>query len=443
MFDFKQFYVQLIYVLILLILTAKSNDAAGNLPPGNCVQTYDSGTDYFPSKVEVTTATLFNIKYNNNYKLVTNIATKETFALVQCGTPVPTGLPAGTKVFNISLNNVAILDTSVVPFLEALGLRSHITALGSSFVSSPCLQALMPNLTIISTTNMTLKAQQLLNIDAVFDSEANSSDQKTISISSFSDPGPLNRAEWIKFYSTFFNLEDKANAFYEQISGNYNCLKKLPSSNNRPTVAWVGYNEPSSFNNNTASWTINDASFKKIFTEDAGGTYFNITTRSYSTSSSFLSAIANVDILIDETLTGPNIYAVDNNFNITSNDQYKFVKNKAIYREDGLSNPSNGMDWFESAYLLADNLLEDMMNVINPDLPTKDYKRVWLRNVAKDEPIKIASANNCSDVSAALTDNAVQCSSIKPTTKSAAATNSPNSSILLLFTVFIFIKLIT
>ncbi|CAG8836947.1 30556_t:CDS:2, partial [Gigaspora margarita] len=78
------------------------NDAAGNLPPGNCVQTYDSGTDYFPSKIEVTTATLFTIK--------------ETFALVQCGTPVPTGLPTGTKVFNISLNHVAILDTSVVPF---------------------------------------------------------------------------------------------------------------------------------------------------------------------------------------------------------------------------------------------------------------------------------------------------------------------------------------
>ncbi|CAG8807864.1 30767_t:CDS:2, partial [Gigaspora margarita] len=118
MFGFIQFYVRLIYVILFLIFTAKSNDAAGNLPPGNCVQTYDSGTDYFPSKIEVTTATLFTIKYNNNYKLVTNIDTKETFALVQCGTPVPTGLPAGTKVFNISLNNVAILDTSVVPFLE-------------------------------------------------------------------------------------------------------------------------------------------------------------------------------------------------------------------------------------------------------------------------------------------------------------------------------------
>ncbi|CAG8523355.1 3850_t:CDS:2 [Dentiscutata erythropus] len=377
MFDYKQFYVRLIYIIIFLFLTAKSNDAAENLSPGNCVQTYDSGTDYFPSKVTVTTASLFTIKYNNNYKLVMNTATKDTFALVQCGTPVPTGLPAGTKVFNISLNNVAVMDTSVVPYLEALGLRSHITALGSPFVTSPCLQALNSNLTIISTDNMTLEIQQLSKVDASFDSMSNLSDPKSISISAASDPGPLNRAEWIKFFSVFFNLEDSANTFYNQISDNYNCLKKLPSSNSHPLVAWVAYNEPSSFNNNTASWTINDAPYKKIFTEDAGGTYFNSTTLSYSTSSSFLSAISNVDILIDETFVAPNISAFYTNFNLNSNDnQYKFIKNNAIYREDGLSNPSDGRDWFENAILLADDVLEDMMNVINPNLPTKDYKRL-------------------------------------------------------------------
>ncbi|CAG8475933.1 6792_t:CDS:2 [Cetraspora pellucida] len=381
MSDYNQFYVRLIRVFIFLFLIVKSN-VAENLSPGNCVQTFSSDVDYFPSKVTVTTASLFTIKYNNNYKLVTNTDSKETFALVQCGTPVPTGLPAGTKVFNISFNNVAIMDTSVVPFLEAL------------------------NLTVISATNMTLQNQQLSQVDAVFDSMFNLSNPKTIGISAASDPGPLNRAEWIKFYSVFFNLEDKANTFYDQISNNYNCLKNLPSSNNPPTVAWVSYNAPSSFNNNTASWAITDAPYKKILTENAGGIYFNTTPLSYSTSSSFLSAIANVDILIDETFIARDISEVYTNFNLNANDvQYKFVKNSAIYREDGVTSPGDGRDWFESAVLLADNVLEDMMNVINPNLPTNDYKRVWLRNVAKGELIKLSSPSNCSDASVALTVN--------------------------------------
>jgi hypothetical protein len=28
----------------------------------------------------------------------------------------------------------------------------------------------------------------------------------------------LNRAEWLKFVATFFNVEDKANALYDQIA---------------------------------------------------------------------------------------------------------------------------------------------------------------------------------------------------------------------------------
>ncbi|CAG8531846.1 5654_t:CDS:2, partial [Scutellospora calospora] len=427
---------RLICIFILLFLITKGIDAAQNLPPGQCVQNYVSGTDYFPSKVSVTTATLFTINYNNNYKLVTNTDTKENFALVQCGTPVPTNLPAGTKIFNISLNNVAILDTSVVPFLEVLGLRSNIAALDPTSVTSPCLQLLSANSSVvtISMTNTTLATEQLTKVDSVFNSMVDLTNPKAISISASSDPGPLNRAEWLKFYSAFFNLEDKANTIYNQISDNYNCLKSLSKTNNPPTVAWVSYNAPSSFNNNTASWTINDAIYKKIYTENAGGSYFNTTPHLYSTSASFLSAIANVDILIDETLTALNITEVYTNYNLNSNDIYKFVKNQAIYREDGLISPTDGRDWFENAILMADEVLEDMMNIVNPNLPTSSYKRIWLRNVAKGETVKTKRDSDCSNVSAPLTDDAVQCSSLK-SSKSKAANNSPNSSIfLLLFT---------
>ena len=66
----------------------------------------------------VETATLFSINYFNSYKLVTNKQTNEVFALYQCETPVPTNLPAGAKPIQISVNNVAATDTSVIPYLD-------------------------------------------------------------------------------------------------------------------------------------------------------------------------------------------------------------------------------------------------------------------------------------------------------------------------------------
>lgn len=69
----------------------------------------------------VTTAKLFNVEYLNNYKLVyvrNSFGDNETYALYQCGTPVPENLPPGIKNFSIPLTSVAVNDSSVIPFLE-------------------------------------------------------------------------------------------------------------------------------------------------------------------------------------------------------------------------------------------------------------------------------------------------------------------------------------
>ncbi|CAG8455468.1 2726_t:CDS:2 [Acaulospora morrowiae] len=374
-----------------------------------CVTNYDANVDYFTTKVNATVASLFRIEYYKNYKLVYNLYTNETFALYQCGTPIPSNLPAGTKNFSIPLSAIAILDSSEIPFLEALGLRSTIKVIDSSFASdivSPCLQSEKSKIKTLDN-NQTATAQILSTVNATFGNLANSSALKLISTSPVSDPGTLNRAEWIKFYSVFFNLEEKANATYNKISDNYNCLKKLATSHaptTKPLVAWTQYDAPASYNNNTESWMIVDAKYKRMLIEDAGGAYFNSSTLIYYKNSEFLSAIANVDILIDETYIAINISDVYANYHLTATSDYKFVKNSAIYREDGLQNPGGGRDWFESAVLEDDAVLGDIVNIINPDLPKKGYQRVWFRNVAKGEVPKISSSDNCTDVNSTLTD---------------------------------------
>ncbi|CAJ0762013.1 15883_t:CDS:2, partial [Entrophospora sp. SA101] len=253
------------------------------------------------------------------------------------------------------------------------------------------------------SNDVALREQQLGAVDVAFGAfTADPKSLKSVSTSSTSDPGTLNRVGWIKFYSVFFNLEKKSTDIVTQISDNYNCYKKMAVDHplkEKPLVAWISYVAPDEFNNNTATWNIADAIYKKQFTEDAGGVYFNATTLVYNDAKSFLQAIANVDIVIDETFIGATIADFYKNYNLSADQTtYKFIKNKAIYREDGITNPIDGRDWFESAIVMGDAVLEDMINVVNPSLPSTSYKRNWFRNIANDETIKISSSANCTDV---------------------------------------------
>lgn len=185
------------------------------------------------------------------------------------------------------------------------------------------------------------------------------------------------------------------------MTDNYNRLKQAASGypdNEKPLVAWTLYDAPSQYNGNTASWNISVASYKAQLTQDAGGRLLNATQLQYFSASEFLQAITDVDILIDETYIATTLDDVLNGYQITDakKDQFKFVKNQAVYREDGILTPAGGYDWFAGAVVMGDALLEDMINVVNPSAPSSSYQRHWLRNVAKNESIYYTSAQNCS-----------------------------------------------
>ncbi|CAG8617941.1 7009_t:CDS:2 [Ambispora leptoticha] len=410
-----------ILLAVIWVFTSQTFVAADSTNLKDCFNgTFDPNQDYFPEKITVKNAIYFTIKYSKNYKLLTNTYTKENFALYQCGTPKPatTDLPAGTKIFSVPVKNVAVLDTTSNTYLELLGLRSYITyedSSSASFVSSPCIQALENSTITALSGNSTQKTQDFQKVDLVIGAySADNTTNNSVSTSAANDPGTLNRIEWLKFYAVFFNLEAKAENLTAQLDNNYSCLKNLATSkasSSQPLIAWAAYEAPSQYNNNTASWAITDGIYKKQLTEDAGAKYFNSTTLTFSTSADFLKAIENVDILIDETYIAPTYNDVLKNYGISSadNSTYKFVKNKQVYREDGLVNPNDGRDWLESAIVMEDAVLEDVMNVINSNLPVSGYNRIWLRNVATNEPQKVSSAANCTDSKATITSRAVTC----------------------------------
>lgn len=99
--------------------------------------------------------------------------------------------------------------------------------------------------------------------------------------------------------------------------------------------------------------------------------------------------------MIDETYIATTLDDVLKNYQINSSSSFKFVQNNAIFREDGILTQSGGYGWFAEAVTMADALLEDMVNVVNPSAPSSDYQRHWLRNVAKGESIAYSTPTNC------------------------------------------------
>ncbi|CAO3633033.1 unnamed protein product [Cunninghamella blakesleeana] len=375
---------------------------AQNQNPQDCVSSYNPNTDYFPQKFnsDEDSAQLFTIEYRKNYKLLTDVSTGNHFALVQCGTPAPanSSLPNGTEIYQVPVKNAAVLSTTVVPFLEVLGVAETVKYVSSGdFIASPCFQKYLSanGATELSTTNTSLSTQQLQNADAQFGSSTTDPvPQTSVESSESFETSILGRASWLGYFSAFYNVEDIANSALNSITTNYNNLKNAASNYpTKPLVAWALYDAPSQFNKNTGTWQIKTGGYRQKLTMDAGGSIFNSTTTTYTNAQEFLNAIKDINILMDETYIATNLSDVLKSYQISDVNQYKFAK--SIYRVDGILTETGGYDWYGTPLVMADAVLEDMINVINPSAPSSSYKRHWLRNVATNEPITRVNAGSC------------------------------------------------
>ncbi|KAF9318397.1 hypothetical protein BG003_011316 [Podila horticola] len=425
---FSKYYAQSICVFLMLVPFLVMPVASQQTPidSSGCVTTYDATVDYFASsKIHVDNGALFSVRYEKNYKVVTNTAPGQniSYVLTQCGTPAPSAsLFSNTTVFfQVPVKSAASIATTAVAYVEMLGRRSALKVVDTEgLVSSPCVQLGLEKGEIkgLEDKNLTLRAEQFNAVDLVFStfgSEPGTAN-KTVITSEVSDPGPLNRAEWLEFYSTFFNLEGPAQDLTAAINNNYNCFKSAANAKaNKPVVAWASFTAASQYNNNTASWSFSPADYKRILTEDAGATFFNGTTKSsFATAAEFAAAATTIDVLIDETFIGDSWTAVLQNYNLTEASDLKFIKNKAVFRQDGLVNPNDGRDWFAGAVAMDDAVLQDIIRTVHPEVLPSKVAYNWIRNVATETKQVLTSANcTQTDATKPVPDRALVCKDIK------------------------------
>ncbi|GAB5371675.1 hypothetical protein AAMO2058_001600200, partial [Amorphochlora amoebiformis] len=280
-----------------------------NIEPASCVNTSavrstraDSCPTYYIQRSTVDFSQDWNITYYANHKVVWNRRANVQYVLFEKGTTPPTTLYPGARFLPIPLQTIAVSDTTVTTILELLGVQDRITYMDLTYVTSGCLRVRGMQGIITSFEgdpayggNTTTRNAQISGVDAVIGNsfDSNSSASNFIIYSSTSDPGTLNRAEWIEYIGVFFNKELEASQAINGTIERYNCHSGAARlSAGSQTVAWVS--------KSGSSFIVSTSEYKRQFTEDAGAVFLNPSTSFFTDANEFYNTIIEVDVLIDE-----------------------------------------------------------------------------------------------------------------------------------------------
>eukprot|EP00854_Cymbomonas_tetramitiformis_P018058 gene18058-21508_t len=405
-----------------------------------CVHDISADTNLYPTSSQLSGITTvhdggsttvqiaedFNVTYYDTYKHLLNNRSGQEFILYQCGTAKPESAEyENMTFFEIPLQNVMTASTVPLHFVELLGVEQSFWTVDMTYVTSPCFQRRVEE---CETT------QHIASSDAGWSSAVNDDrtdaviidygtpSGKDISFSATSDPGILNRAEWIKYLSVFYNVEAEANKHFDAEVEQVNAYKAEAEANapdTKPIVAFIQYSAPYYSEdypewNSDASWSFSIPEYKNEYVEFAGGRTVDLEAASYFTSAAdFKEASKGIAIVIDETYPAWPLNFLTYNishfmelFEFTEEDvasgDWPFLSG-LVFRNDKTVNDGDqgsygtayGTAWFESGISQPAKVLRDMLYVTNKASFPQYSDTLYFRNIALEEPCVLYTKDDC------------------------------------------------
>ncbi len=370
-----------------------------NLTDG-CATAYDENTDYFPEKVQIAYAANLKVEYFKNYKLVTISnpwrGAKEQFgyALVQCGTPAPKGLPAGISVIEVPIKRIIATSTTEVAALDRIGATDKIVALDSfTYVSNAKVRDMIKADKLKEVgAGPKINLEQVLTLkpDIVFAAGLGNPEYDThpklaeakvnVGIdASYMEQSPLGRAEWSKYLALFLNLEGQATTAFNEVQGKYNATaNKMKTASKRPTsLNGIPFKD---------IWSISGGqSYAAKFVIDAGGQHFwpdDTSTGSIPLKfEQVLVKAAKADYWLLNAFDKPAdmkaLFKIDPRFS-----NFAPAKTGNVWNFDKRVNENGGNDYYETGSANPHLILADLAKIFHPDL-MKDHEFVFYRQLAK------------------------------------------------------------
>lgn len=290
----------------------------------------------------------------------------------------------------VPVQKVVCLSTTHVAMIDQLGQAASIAGLsGSELIYSPEIRERMasgavvdvgygPSLDFESIVELdpdvlfiygvegnvvaTLEKLKELGVPAVFCGE-------------YLEPHPLGKAEWIKFFSLFFDLEPRASDFFQHIDSSYQHLTKLASAVNEKPRVLTGLPWKDTW------YMAGGESFAARLIADAGGDFLwsdNSSSQAIplDLESVYLRAV-NAGVWINPGAANclEDIGRLDERFM-----ELRVVQQGEVYNNNLRINAGGGNDYWESGTVRPDLVLADLIKVFHPDL-LADHRYVYYRQL--------------------------------------------------------------
>jgi iron complex transport system substrate-binding protein len=353
-------------------------------PRDDCVARYDPSVDYFPDKAQIQDATGFRVEYHRHYKTITirepwqDADRSFTYTLVQCGTPIPSGVDPD-RVITIPVRSIVALSTTHLPHLDRLGVVDRLVGTGSAdHISTPSVRdRLVTGKAIEVTRNLSTNIEAIIGLDpdlvmthsigdpsSDIDPKLTEAGLNVVLNAEYVERSPLGRAEWLKFTALFFNREAEANAQFATIKREYLAVAELVKTVAvRPTVL-IGFSYQGTW------YVAGGQSYGAQLLADAGANYlWRDSTAPVTLPLDFeavyeLAAAADIWLNLNPAwATRAAAIADDPRYG-----QFQAWQRDRMYNNTAKTNATGGNDYWETGLLEPQVILADLVQILHPDL---------------------------------------------------------------------------
>lgn len=279
------------------------------------------------------------------------------------------------------VRKIVCMSTSHLAFINELGQSSSIVAVsGGKYISDTLIRSKLKKGEILDVgfeASVNYEILMQLNPDVVFaygiSGENNQYIEKikqagikVVVVSDYMENHPLGKLEYLKFFGAFFNQEEMADSLYNLITHRYIETKsRVENLTSKPNVL---LNAPWK-----DAWYIpGQNNYMSHLIQDAGG---EVLLSKQGESHSYTHSIENVIQLSynAQYWLNPNFYSTLKELR-EGNPLFgdiPVVQNGKVFNNTKRDTPGGGSDFWERGVIEPDIILNDLINILHPDLGNK------------------------------------------------------------------------
>jgi iron complex transport system substrate-binding protein len=288
------------------------------------------------------------------------------------------------------VNRVVAMSTTHVAMIEALDAGASIAGVsGAQYIYSPSIRSAFENGGVVDVgygQGLDFEAIVDLNPDVMFLygvegnvmtilEKLNDLGIPAVFCGEYLETHPLGKAEWIRFFSLFYDKEAHADAFFVDLDSSYRALAGAVRENRSKPFILSGLPWKDTW------YMAGGKSFAAQLIADAGGSYLwkddpSAQALPLDLESVYLRAV-RADIWINPGAAGSltDISMLDERLGTL-----KVIENGQVWNNNARISPGGGNDYWESGTVRPDLILADLIAAFHPGL-LPDHSFVYYRKL--------------------------------------------------------------